>query len=86
MSIGLSHIRNNTFPSTVSTCLLHVVPVTDRHLCNVIHTFTMPEFQMSTRNYEYVLRAWNPTSVCLSAWWYNCPRIKREREYFLEIS
>lgn len=57
MSIGLSHIRNNTFPSTVSTCLLHVVPVTDRHLCSVIHTFTMPEFQMSTRNYEYVLRA-----------------------------
>lgn len=57
ISIGLSHIRNNTFPSTVSTCLLHVVPVTDRHLCSVIHTFTMPEFQMSTRNYEYVLRA-----------------------------
>lgn len=57
MSIGLSHIRNNTFPSTASTCLLHVVPVTDRHLCSVIHTFTMPEFQMSTRNYEYVLRA-----------------------------
>lgn len=27
----------------------------------------MPEFQMSTRNYEYVLGAWNPTSVCLSA-------------------
>lgn len=60
MSIGLSHIHNSTLAlySIYSfTCLLHVVPVTDRHLCSVIHTFTMPEFQMSTRNYEYVLRA-----------------------------